>query len=624
MARLLTSPQIDWRDDGTPVARAHDDVYFTAGDGLAETRAVFLQGCGLPAAWQGRDMFTVAETGFGTGLNFLALWQLWEMHRPSPTARLHFVSFEAFPLHAEDAARALASWPELEELAALLVSKWPGPVKGVRHMVWPEAGISLTLHLGDIREALPAARFRADAWFLDGFSPAKNEDMWGEWIYPELSLHSAPGARLGTFTVAGAVRRGLAGAGFEVSRQPGHGRKRERLEATLETPAESPPDPRIVPGTVREWSGNGQANTRIAVIGGGIAGASAARALIDAGADVTVFDKAPEVAGGASGNKLALLMPRLDAGDTVQARLLVDAYLAARGAYQTLPGVTETDVRQIPKDETDRTRFAKLLADPPLPLEDLESIQNGGLLHKRAMILRPTQLIPALLTGATLRLGEHADVDMPARTVNGEAFDAIIIATAMDTADQLPWLNLTARLGQVEWVGDTATAPPDAVTSGTYALADGPDRLWGATFEPAPAGIITISDAARAENAQGLETLSPWWIRDARDHTPVSRAALRATTIDRLPLVGPVPDHAATLDLFDGLKKGRRVNADAPVLPGIFIVNGFGARGFTWGPWAGGILAAMILGGPAPAPADALAAVSPVRLILRALKRGEA
>ena len=136
--------------------------------------------------------------------------------------------------------------------------------------------------------------------------------------------------------------------------------------------------------------------------------------------------------------------------------------------------------------------------------------------------------------------------------------------------------------------------------------------------------MIAISDAARAENAQGLETLSPWWIRDARDHTPVSRAALRATTIDRLPLVGPVPDHAAVLDLFDGLKKGRPVNADAPVLPGIFIVNGFGARGFTWGPWAGGILSAMILGGPAPAPADALAAVSPVRLILRALKRGEA
>ncbi len=624
MARLLTSPQIDWRDDGTPVARAHDDVYFTAGDGLAETRAVFLQGCGLPEAWAGREVYTVAETGFGTGLNFLALWQLWEMHRPSPTARLHFVSFEAFPLHAEDAARALANWPELEELAALLISKWPGPVKGVRRMVWPDAGISLTLHLGDIRETLPAARFRADAWFLDGFSPAKNEDMWGEWIYPELALHSAPGARLGTFTVAGAVRRGLAGAGFEVSRQPGHGRKRERLEATIEIPTESPPDPRIAPGMVHERSGKGHGMTRIAIIGAGIAGASAARALIDAGADVTVFDKAEDVASGASGNKLALLMPRLDAGDTVQARLLIDAYLAARSAYEILPGVTESQVRQPPKDAADAGRFVKLLADPPLPLEDLEAIRDGGLLHKRAMILRPAELVPALLTGAALRLGAPADVNIEARTVNGEAFDAIILATAMAAADHLPWLGLAARLGQVEWVGDAANVPPDVVASGTYAIADGADRLWGATFEPAPSGQADTSDTARAENAQGLEKLSPWWIRDARDHAPVSRAALRATTPDRLPLVGAVPDHAAALTLFDGLKKGRPVNADAPALPGIFIVNGLGARGFTWGPWAGGVLAALILGGPAPAPADALAAVSPMRLILRALKRGEA
>ena len=200
MPRLLTPPEIDWREDGTPVARAHNDVYFTAGDGLAESRAVFLAGCGLPDAWQGREVFTVAETGFGTGLNFLALWQMWETHRPSPTARLHFVSFEAFPLLPQDAVRALDSWPELEELAALMIARWPGPAKGVRRMVWPDAGVSLTLHHGDIRETLPAARFRADAWFLDGFSPAKNEEMWGDWIYPEIAARSVPGARLATFT----------------------------------------------------------------------------------------------------------------------------------------------------------------------------------------------------------------------------------------------------------------------------------------------------------------------------------------------------------------------------------------------------------------------------------------
>lgn len=616
MPRLLTPPEIDWREDGTPVARAHDDVYFTAGDGLAESRAVFLAGCGLPDAWQGREVFTVAETGFGTGLNFLALWQMWETHRPSPTARLHFVSFEAFPLLPQDAVRALDSWPELEELAALMIARWPGPAKGVRRMVWPDAGVSLTLHHGDIRQTLPAARFRADAWFLDGFSPAKNAEMWGDWIYPEIAAHSAPDARLGTFTVAGAVRRGLAEAGFTVSRQPGHGRKRERLEATLATPSPPPPDPyATTPAT--------PGLRRVAVIGAGIAGAGAARALVDAGADVTVFDRAENPASGASGNPLALLMPRLDAADTVQARLLVDAYIAARDSYRGLPGVTETDVRQLQKDQTEADRFAKLLADPPLPLEDLEALR-GGLLHKQALILRPAELIPALLAGANLRLGDVPDVDLEKREVNGEAFDAIILATAMATLDQLPWLGLEARLGQVEWIGDAAMADPDAVASGTYALADGSDRLWGATFERFSGGLPETSDRARAENAEGLGALSPWWVRDAREHAAVSRAALRATTADRLPLIGAVPDHAAALSLFDGVKKGRPADADAPVMPGIFMVNGLGARGFTWGPWAGGILAAQLLGGPAPAEAAALAAVSPMRLILRALKRGEA
>ncbi|KCZ92374.1 FAD-dependent 5-carboxymethylaminomethyl-2-thiouridine(34) oxidoreductase MnmC [Hyphomonas johnsonii] len=614
MTRLLTHPDIDWRDDGTPVARGHDDVYFTAGDGLAESRAVFLAGCGLPDAWAGRDTFTVAETGFGTGLNFLALWQLWEMHRPAPAAWLHFVSFEAYPLAIEDAAQALGNWPELEELAGLLVARWPAPVKGVRRMVWPDAGISLTLHLGDIRETLPASRFRADAWFLDGFSPAKNEDMWAAGLYPELASHSAPGARLGTFTVAGAVRRGLAEAGFEVTRQPGHGRKRERLEATLTTPTPPLPDPyALTPAT--------PAARRVAIIGAGIAGAGAARALVDAGAEVTVFDRAPAPATGASGNRLALLMPRLDAADTVQARLLVDAYLAARATYDSLPGVTLTDVRQVPKDPADAARFAKVLADPPLPLEDLEALRDGGLLHKNAMILRPAELVPALLAGADLRLGTDAHLDLAARTVNGEPFDAIILATAMATAAILPWLGLEARLGQVEWVGAAGVTPPDVIASGSYAIADGPDRLWGATFEPFDGEMPEPSDRARQDNADALARLSPWWIRDTRDHAPVSRASLRATTPDRLPLVGAVPDEPAARAVFDGVKKGRPADADAPVWPGIFMVNGLGARGFTWGPWAGGILAALVLGGPAPAEASALQAVSPMRLVLRALKR---
>jgi tRNA 5-methylaminomethyl-2-thiouridine biosynthesis bifunctional protein len=618
MTRLLTQPEIEWREDGTPFAPAAGDVYFTAGDGLGETRAVFLTGCGLPEAWAGRDAFTIAETGFGTGLNFLAAWELWRASRPSPSAFLHFVSFEGFPLAREDAARALSTWPELADLSARLIAVWPGPVRGVRHFVWPEEGVTLTLHLGDIAETLPDSVYHADAWFLDGFSPAKNEEMWAASLFRQVAERCVPGAPAATFTVAGAVRRGLAEAGFEVAKAPGHGRKRERLEARIAVPPAPQPD-------VFGMSRSLPRARRVAILGGGIAGASAAHALRQAGAEPVLFEPNDGPAQAASGNPMGLVMPRLDAGDTAQARLLVDAYLAARAAYRGRPGVTEADVRQVPKDAGEAARFEKLLADPPLPLEDLEALAGGGLLHKGGLIVEPAKLIPSLLDGVEAHYGAAPDVDLGARTVNGEAFDAIILANGMAAGALLPWLGLEARMGQVDFTTGPADAPPFAMASGTYALALGTRRLWGATFDKVDAETVPYtSDAARNENLKGVDALSPYWVRDAAGPDIASRASIRATTTDRLPLIGAVPDHDAFLEAFASTRKGRPADADAPLLDQIFLVSGFGARGFTWGPWTRTILAARLCGAPAPASRSALEAVSPARILLRALKRGRA
>lgn len=615
MARLPQSPDLDWREDGAPVARAHDDVYFSAQDGLAETQTVFLAGCDLPDAWAGREAFTVAETGFGTGLNFLALWQMWQGHAPSDTAWLHFVSFEGFPLQAADAARALAAWPELSEFSEALIARWPHGAKGTRRIVLLQARISLTLHIGDIRDTLPGAQFQADAWFLDGFSPAKNEAMWGDWIYPEIAARSAQCARVGTFTVAGHVRRGLAAAGFSVSKAPGHGRKRNRLEAVFE--GETPPA-----ADVYGLRGNGGPARRIAVLGGGIAGVSAAHALAAAGAAVTLFEPAGELMSGASGNAVALVMPRLDAGDTIEARVLIDAYVAAREAYRGQPGVSETDVRQMPRDEKEQARFAKLLADPPLPLEDLEALRGGGLLHKRALIIRPRVLAEALVGQVEVRCGETVALDLPQRCVNGETFDAIVLANGMAAADALGGLSLQGRLGQVEHVVDAPQAEPSAIASGHYALADGTDRLWGATFGPAK-GAPEVSDTSHEINRQALEGLQPWWLAQVRDQPVRSRAGIRATTPDFLPLIGAALDVAKAGAAFASLRNGRMPDADAPLIEGVYMATGYGSRGFTWGPWAGALLASQIMGGPAAASVSVRQAVSPSRLALRAMKRGQ-
>ena len=612
MPRLPPIPELDWRTDGTPIARVHDDLYFSADDGLAETRAVFLEGCGLPDAWAGRDRFTIAELGFGTGLNFLAAWQMWVEHRPALDARLHFVSFEGFPLTAGQASRALAKWPELEPIAGKLISRWPDRARGVRRMDWPEDGVSLTLHSDDVSAALPDARFMVDAWLLDGFAPARNKDMWASELYPLIAERSAPGARLATFTVAGSVRRGLEAVGFKAEKRPGFGRKRDRLEAVFSAQAD------VLPDTYGLRSAEKKSKT-IAIIGAGIAGATQARAFMDRGVSVSVFDAADEIASGASGNPLALIMPRLDAGDNVPARLVLDAYLHARAAYRGLPGVTETDVRQFPRDEKVATRFEKLLADPPLGLEDLEAI-DGGLLHKGALIVRPRELIEGLLEGVELRLGTQAVIDAPERTVNGERFDAIIHAGGMAAEDIAPWLGMEARLGQIE----SATGPdrpPDALVAGQYALSEGKARVWGATYETHEGGVLKASKAARAENMTGLEVLNPYWRHDLTEDEITSRVGVRASTYDWLPVAGPLPDHAASLKTFASMKHGRAPSADAPFVPGIYLATGMGSRGFTWGPWLASILAAQMFGEPAPASEAAMKSISPMRFIYRSLKR---
>ena len=607
MSRLPPAPDLDWKPDGTPVARGFNDVYFSTADGLEETRAVFLAGCGLPARWAGRERFVVAETGFGTGLNFLALWQLWRAHRPGPNAHLHFVSFEGFPLHREDAARALSAWPELAEYSEKLLARWPHRARGVRRLDWPEDGISLTLHVDEIARALPDSRFTADAWFLDGFSSSRNEGMWGAELYPEIAARSVPGAVAASFTVARAVRDGLQAAGFSVSKQPGFGRKRDRLEAVYRGMPAARPDlfglrsPDNAPG-------------RVAILGAGIAGACIANALARRGLDVTLFDPNGP-ASGASGNPLGLVMPRLDAGDTVTARLLVDAYLAARIAYDGLDGAEETEVRQPPRDAAEGDRFAKVLADPPLPLEDLEALADGGLLHKRALIVRPARLIASLIGGVEVQ----GRVPEPSELLT---YDTRILADGITMGESLIWLNLVGKLGQVEHVSGLPEAPNSALASGHYALCSGTDRLWGATFETS-VGPPETSDAARERNAAALKALSPWWRAQIRDRTVRSRAGIRATTPDRLPFAGAVPDAPAFLHTYESLRAGQETPVDAPVHPGLYALGGLGSRGFTFAPWLAEILAAQICGEPRPATQAAMEAVSPARFLRRALKRGQ-
>jgi len=200
-----------------------DDVYFSAEDGLAETRHVFLDGNGLPGAFAGHDVFVVGETGFGTGLNFLAVWDLFlKAGRAGQT--LHFISVEKFPLSKVQIDEAMAHWPELDGLRSQLVDVYPDAPGGV--FEYNFENVTLTLYFGDVVDGFAACNICVDAWFLDGFRPSSNPEMWSDAVFAQVARLSREGASFATFTSAGFVRRGLSAVGFDVSKVPGFGRKR--------------------------------------------------------------------------------------------------------------------------------------------------------------------------------------------------------------------------------------------------------------------------------------------------------------------------------------------------------------------------------------------------------------
>lgn len=205
---------------GSPRSKEFDDVYFSAEDGLAETRHVFLDGNGLADAWLGQDHFTICETGFGTGLNFLAVWKRFE-ETAAADQSLHFISFEKYPLEISEIEAALQ--PFADEFTAQM------PVYLEQHPNIETARVKLTLIIGDVNEELPKLEMPVDAWFLDGFKPSSNPEMWSETVFENMARLSHSGTTLATFTAAGFVRRGLQAAGFEIEKVPGYGRKREMV-----------------------------------------------------------------------------------------------------------------------------------------------------------------------------------------------------------------------------------------------------------------------------------------------------------------------------------------------------------------------------------------------------------
>jgi tRNA 5-methylaminomethyl-2-thiouridine biosynthesis bifunctional protein len=354
---------LDWKD-GQPFSNRYGDVYFSTDSGLEETRHVFLQGNRLAerfSALKSGESICIGETGFGTGLNFLCAWQLFEQVAP-PGASLDFFSVEKFPLDDDELRAALALWPELAAQAEVLLARWHRRVSGWNRWSFVGGRVRLTLAMEDVEQTLPQLPAGcADAWFLDGFSPAKNSEMWSDAVLAGVARASRAGATLATYTCAGWVRRGLQQAGFEVERVEGFGRKREMIKASYHSVrAEC-----LAQQGVSKHERKSPATA--IVIGGGIAGCAAAHALAQRGIAVTLIERAPQLATEGSGNPRGILHARFGVGNNPLHRFVLAAYgyaLALLDEAVPADGVTRSEcgLMQLAATEAEAKRIGKLSA----------------------------------------------------------------------------------------------------------------------------------------------------------------------------------------------------------------------------------------------------------------------
>lgn len=667
----INTADISWNAQGLPVSSHFDDLYFSAYDGLAETRYVFLQQNDLLQRWLNHDQnfYVIAETGFGTGLNFLAVWQLFEQFRQSyPDARcrrLHMISFEKFPLTKEDLIKALSSWPELSDFSQYLIDQYPIATAECHRLKFSDDKIVLDLWLGDIKDTLPQIYVPesglVDSWFLDGFAPSKNPQMWTEELFAGMYDLARANATFATFTAAGFVRRGLIAAGWQVEKAPGFGCKREMLIGRIaEKPLRTQPTP---------WFNRTRATgCKVAIIGGGIASAFTALSLISRGYEVDLYCKDDHAADGASGNKQGAVYPLLNGQEMAQESFFLSAFQYALQSVRKLAKDCRFDhdfsgLIQLAYDEKAQTKLTKIknarYPDAIVSWQDtaiLSKLANielphPGLHYPNAFWVSPVELTREIirLACSTGQLHCHYNSQITALeqtthkgsgaettqwqliTQTGERHNSeiVIVAAGHHATDfeQCAELPLTPTRGQVSNI-DTHKSYTGLKTILCYR---GYMTPVGGSGTQHCMGASTVSDNAdtsfslqeQIQNRDNLQAcLAPAsWPEQVEITNTGYRARVRSNHRDHLPVLGNVGNFELTLSIYTHQQKSNNRHP-APVYPNLYINGALGARGLCSAPLLAEVLASQIAGEPLPLPATVLNAISPNRNWVNSIFKG--
>jgi tRNA 5-methylaminomethyl-2-thiouridine biosynthesis bifunctional protein len=570
----------------TPYSEAFADVYHSVAGGPAQAQHVFLAGNGLPQRWAGRERFVILETGFGLGINFLTTWQAWRQD-PARCRTLHFVSIEKHPFALEDLKAILSRYEGLAEESAALLARWPLLVPGTHRLEFDGGRVVLTLHFADVKVAREL-RLAADAFYLDGFSPAKNPDMWAPALMRSLSRLAARGATAATWSVAGEVRRSLEATGFAVEKRKGFGSKGEMLVATTLKGAE--------PLHLND--------RKATVVGAGLAGAAICERLCARGWEVELVERHAAPAQEASGNHAGAFHPIATPDDSVFARLTRVAFLQSINSWKNLKGIRwdPCGVLQLARDDKElesQQRATRGLPGGYAQFVDRDEaarhagvpVAAGGLWFPEGGWIQPQSLIQAQLESSKIK-------KVFSNEVKQLQTDRIVILANASEALKLhpvPHLRLRRVRGQLTYLPEDALEPPHVVVLRGGMILPPVDGLCvlGASFD------IDDEDAAvrNDSHAANLQRLEKILLQKTTTESLKGRVAFRTVAPDRLPVVGKLGEN-------------------------VYGAFAFGSRGLIWAALAAEMIAAELEGEPLPVEGSLAKALDPARFARRAESRG--
>ena len=657
--------QVDWNDSEQPCSVDFNDIYFSKDSGLDESCYVFLEHNQLSQRFQQlamNEVFVVAETGFGTGLNFLCAWQLFS-NVSSDKGRLNFISVEKFPLALDDLKKSLALWSSLSEYGEQLVSQYKAIHEGFQRFVFDNGRIILTLIVGDVADKLPALNAKVDAWFLDGFSPAKNPEMWSETLFKQLARLSKRGTTFATFTSAGFVRRGLQDIGFQVVRAKGFADKREMLHGSFQKIEEPHPfrkERRVIAPWFDRLDNKPFRNRTAVVIGAGIAGASTAASLAQRGWHVIVLERNADIAMEGSGNAQGILYLKLSAHQTLQSRLLVEGFGYTRRLLTNLTrdkkliehedwqpcGVLQLafDKKEQHRQEQLANAFSPTLLYP-VTQEQASSLAGVEVSHKGLFFpeggwVKPRNLCRALLTHPNIEVRCYQTVLTIYHT--GKRWQALqhdellaevdimILANATEAKRFMMTnaLPIKAIRGQTTELPAHSNAKLKTVvcSDGYISPAMNGNYCVGATFN-FHATDKALNTQEHLENIQTLKIISPALANDLGvgqlDLDKLNgKVAYRCTAADYLPIVGPIANRESFLSNYKVLIKDSKKIPDIPCTwhEGLFLNIAHGSRGLITAPLCGELLANWLENEPFAIEQDLLEACQANRFYMRELK----